>query len=96
MLIPYGSRRRAMHLGGVGACRVVWVRVGEGRGGRAQGGVDGEVRDVFAGDGVVVVGLMRLGRVVGGDNSRDGEGDMEEPGGFLSTSTALVVGGSNE
>ena len=54
-----------MHLGGVSACRMVWVRVGEGRGSRAQSGVDGEVGDVFAGDGVVV-GLMRLGRVVRG------------------------------
>lgn len=43
VLIPYGSRRGVMHLGSVGACRVVWVRVGEGRGSRAQGGVDGEV-----------------------------------------------------
>lgn len=65
VLISHGSRRRVMHLGGVSACRMVWVRVGEGRGSRAQSGVDGEVGDVFAGDGVVV-GLMRLGRVVRG------------------------------
>lgn len=65
MLIPHGFRRRVVHLGGVSACRMVWVRVGEGRGSRAQSGVDGEVGDVFAGDGVVV-GLMRLGRVVRG------------------------------
>lgn len=36
--------------------------------------------DVFAGDVMVVVGIVVLGSVAGCEDGGDGEGNMEEPG----------------
>lgn len=69
--------RRRGEIGGVGACRVVWVGVGErgGRGGEmggAEGGVD-VVVDVFWGEVVGVVGVVGTMVLEGVDLSGGGE-----------------------